>query len=91
MAQNISAKVRKTIAAVGLFDANVSRETVILLEIMLMTTPTGDKLESDVTGRMIQAGKSEYFSFDSRFEDLEDALTRIWRAMEAARLKNADS
>jgi hypothetical protein len=57
---------------------------------MLMKTPTGDKLESDVTGRdeltqkMIDAGVLAYLSFDARFEGYDDVVIRIWRAMSQA-------
>jgi hypothetical protein len=55
---------------------------------MLMTTPTDDMLANDVTGRatpeMIAAGVKEYFTFDARFEDADEVVERIWKAMIAA-------
>ena len=49
-----------------------------------------DTKSKDVTGRitltpeMIAAGVREYFTFDARFEDVEEVVERIWRAMIAA-------
>jgi hypothetical protein len=58
---------------------------------MLMKTPTGDKHESDVTGRitpeMIRAGVKEFLTFDARFEDADEVIERIWKAMIAASSK----
>jgi hypothetical protein len=57
---------------------------------MLMTTPPPDKINNDVTGRtnatpeMVKAGVAEFYSYDERFEDPEDVIRRIWRAMLAA-------
>ena len=50
------------------------------------------RIEPDVTGQtpeitdeMINAGVLEYLSFDARFEDYEDVVARIWKAMETAK------
>lgn len=43
-----------------------------------------DKIE--VTAEMTRAGGLEFSSFDERFEDVADAVVRIYRAMERTRL-----
>jgi hypothetical protein len=41
--------------------------------------------EVEITPAMMEAGILAYVSYDSRFEELEDVVTRVYRAMEAVR------
>ena len=34
-----------------------------------------------ITPEMIEAGKKAFFPFDSRYDEIDDALKRVWRAM----------
>ena len=45
--------------------------------------------EVEVTPEMIEAGVRAFWSFDARFEDAEDVVTRIWCGMNAARIGRA--
>ena len=56
-----------------------------------MMTPIDDKVENDVTGdepevtrEMIDAGMDALLKYDSRFDDLDEAVIQIWRAMKNA-------
>jgi hypothetical protein len=41
--------------------------------------------EIEITPEMIKAGILAYVSYDSRFEELEDVVPRVYKAMEAVR------
>lgn len=41
--------------------------------------------EADVTPAMIEAGADEFYSYDSRYEDVGDVVRRIWIAMAVVR------
>jgi hypothetical protein len=43
--------------------------------------------EIEITPAMIEAGRSAFCDFDSRFEDVEDAVREIYWAMAAAAIK----
>ena len=48
--------------------------------------PSEDKLDVTcrLTPEMIRAGVREFFTFDARFEDADEVVERIWKAMIAA-------
>lgn len=58
-----------------------------------MTTPTSDRIETSVTGRMtpemIEAGACALALYDREFENLEEAAERIYCAIMAARRTEA--
>ena len=37
--------------------------------------------EIEVTPEMVRAGAKAWLSFDARFEEIDDVVIRIWRAM----------
>jgi len=41
--------------------------------------------EVEITSAMMEAGILAYVSYDSRFEELEDVVPRVYRSMEAVR------
>lgn len=45
--------------------------------------------EAEITPAMVEAGAAAFNDFDSRFEDVEDAVCEIYRAMVAAKIKEA--
>lgn len=48
--------------------------------------------DAEATPEMMAAGRDAFLSYDSRFEDIEDAVRRVWDRMVAAMLKdNANS
>ena len=44
-----------------------------------------DDSEIEITPEMIEAGLAEFFAYDSRFQSEEEAVKRIYGAMEKAR------
>jgi hypothetical protein len=49
------------------------------------------KAPVEVTAEMIEAGANEYISYDARFEDLGDAVLRIWKSMNAAKTRDSSA
>ena len=51
----------------------------------MVDRPALESEEIKVTPEMIEAGVRAFWSFDTRFEDAEDVVKRIWRGMNAVR------
>jgi hypothetical protein len=45
----------------------------------------GAPVEVEVTPEMIKAGTLEYLTYDSRFEDVEDVVRRVYHVMSTAK------
>ena len=43
--------------------------------------------EFEVTPEMIKAGLEAFFPFDRRYDEIDGAIARVWRAMWMARLE----
>ena len=43
--------------------------------------------EIEVTPEMIEAGVEAFFPFDRRYDEIDGAIARVWRAMWMARLE----
>ena len=43
--------------------------------------------EFEVTPEMIKAGVEAFFPFDRRYDEIDGAIARVWRAMWMARLE----
>ena len=46
-----------------------------------MTARDGPTIQEDITPAMMRAGREAYYPFDRRYDDLDELVARIWRAM----------
>jgi len=50
---------------------------------------TDSTLEIEITPEMMEAGEYAFAAYDHRFELMEDAVHRVWVAMERVRRRSA--